>query len=348
MSNTFEMIGSLKIAKGTDKFPNYEVKNFDSGWIIKTLRLNVSAEGNTHNIEVNGGYGGNDSLIYSMVKKDNNKFESIKFKYSEREKHIKDLAEFKKSVFVNGDDRHEFATQVDLADFLHEELKKEEYKDKKFRVSGEIEFSEYENKVYTRYNANRIYVVADDTEEKCEGHIEMYIDENCIDDETIEETNKMYLKGHIGQYDSKKKGDIGLANVIEVQFDKDDSKKDRKIQKIKENCECESDEYLYKIGVKVELVNKAEQVEFDESMLSEEELENLELGFTTMEELKAEHGVGKGSFEKKMRFKGWTRGYNKGAIQSAMTLEQLLSKGETESQQFQGIDDDDDLDDIFA
>lgn len=347
MSNTFEMIGTLKIAKGTDKFPNYEIRKFDSGWVIKTLRLNISAEGNMHNIEVNGGYGGNDGLIYSMVKKDGNKFESIKFKYSEREKHIKDLAEFKKSVFVNGDDRHEFATQVDLVDFLHEELKKEEYKDKKFRVSGEIEFSEYENKIYTRYNANRVYVVADDTEEKCEGHIEMYIDENCIDDETIDETNKMYLKGYIGQYDNKKKGDIGFSNVVECEFDQKDSKKDRRINKIKENCECESDEYLYKIGVKVELFNKSEQVEFDESMLSEEELENLELGFTTMEELKAEHGVGKGDFEKKMRFKGWTRGYNKGAIQSAMTLEQLLSKGETEKQQLQGIDDVD-IDDIFA
>lgn len=347
MANNFEMIGSLKIAKGTDKFPNYEVKTFDSGWTIKTLRLQATCDGNSHNVEINGGYGGDESIVYSLKKKPNGEkgTDKVQFKFKDREKHIQDLAEFKKSVFVNGEDRHEFATQVDLAEFVHMELKKEEYVNKKFKISGEIEFSEYQNKVYTRYNVNRIYVVSDEEEEKAEAQIEMYIGENCVDDESLEDTDTLYIRGHVGQYDGRKRAEVGITQIVELTISKDDKKRDRKVDKIKENCEPKSDEYLSRIGVKVNLINKAEDVEFNESMLTEEQLEDLELGFTTIEDLKSELGIGKGKFERKMTFKGWARGYSQGCMETDITLDELLRKGEKAAEQTNIEIDSDEFDD---
>lgn len=334
MANNFEMVGKVTLSKGTEKQPTFETKTFDSGWTLNTLRLQVDADGNKHYVDVKGGYGGNDdSLIHSMVKKsDGSKgYDKIQFKYRDREQHIHNLAEFKKYVFVDGENRAEFTTQFDLANYVHIMLKNGEYEGKKFKISGDVEFSEYKDTVYTNYIVNRMYVVSNDEQELAEAQLEMYIGETCIVDDNLDETGKMYIKGHVGQYNGVKKADIGIAQVVEVHIAEDDKKKDRKIAKIKETCEPKSDDFLSRVGLKVKLVNKSEEVEFNESMLSDEEREDLELEFTTIEELKVQYGVGKGKFERKMVFKGFGRGFSKGCIETGLTLAELLRKAENKA-----------------
>lgn len=345
---SFEMIGSLKLAKATEKKPTFEVKKCSGDWQLKVLRLNMNANGNSNFVEIVGMFGGDNSDIYSMVKKEGQKgkYENVKFKYKDRAKYVKDLAEFKKYVFVNGDDRHEFATQHELAELVHKELQKPEMKDKTFMIKGEIEYNESGDKLYTKYNVSRVYVMnepkedEDPIQEKCEANIELYISEGALDESAYDETGQMFLTGYVGVYDKDKKGEVGISQTVEIELPPGKKNREKMKNRIIENLEIKEEEYLSKIGVKVELFAKAPEVEFDESMLTDEEKEDLEYGFTTMEEIKADRGVGKGKFENKLLFTGWSRGFSKGCTSSTQTLETLLAKPSEEADEFE-IDDDD-------
>lgn len=345
MANKFEMVGKLKIANST-KVPSFEEKNVGEDGKLITLRMNTTSCGNAHNLQIKGFFWGENSTIYAKTKVDN-KYENLQFKYKDRLENIEKVAEFNKFVFVNGEDRHEFVTEYDFANFVHKELSEKDYSKDKFIMKGEIEFSEYNNKKYTNYNIQRIYVVKDEVEEVCEGNLEMYINCESLDVDQLEELGKMYLNGYVAQYDFKKGSEIGMNQVVEIEIPNDDPKKDKKIDRIKSNLECNDDDKLYKVGLKVELFNRNESVEFNEEMLTDEEKEDLELGFTTLDELKQQYGSGRGSFESKMIFKGWTRGYSSGAIETDKNLEELLTKSvkddKKEKTDFE-IDDDTDFD----
>ena len=82
-------------------------------------------------------------------------------------------------------------------------------------------------------------------------------------------------------------------------------------------------------------------------MLDEEQLENIELGLTTLEEVKAEMGVGKGNFTEVTKVAGLARGYSKGGVDTGMTLENYIPKDDVmEDLHEEEVveDEDDDLD----
>lgn len=327
MANVFTFVGKMKLNEG-GKLPTYEEKSFDSGWKMRTTRLNVVAQGNSHNIEITGGYGGEYGTVYSMIKNASGKFENIQFTFSDREKYIKDIADFKKSVIVLGDERFEFCTQVELAKFVHDKLKNNvELQNRYYRIQGEIEYSEYEGKIYTKYNANRIYLInTEEFEEKSEASIELFVDDNCILDDNFDETSKMMVRGYVTSYDSKRKGLSGYPQMIEIDLSENKQKLKFKM-KLEELFEKkQSDDTLSKIGLKCNVIAKSDSVEFNENMLDEDEKELLEMGLMDLETLKAKHGAGKGNFERKLVFKGLARNYSTGVLQTTETLESLLSR----------------------
>lgn len=348
-NSNFEMIGKLNLSKGTDKFPTYEVRNVGDTGKVHTLRMMVKADGNTHNVQINGLFWGEDSKIYTMQKTEDNKGKKLEFMYKDREKYINDIVEYKKFVFVDGETRHEFITERDFALFVKDELPKRD-ETERYIIKGNVEFTQYKGKTYYDYNITRIYVVNDDEreeklEDKSEGTLDLYLAEGCIDDEEFEETRKMFIKCYGAKYDNKKKGDVGIPTNIEVFIPKEKKNGDKLVDKIKENLEgkIEDDEKVCKINLKVDLINKSEKVDFNTDMCTEEELENLEMGLIELDDLKAQYGCGKGAFEKKFVFKGFGRGYLKGAMPQDLLLTDLLSFGEkkTESNTEYQIDDND-------
>ena len=102
-------------------------------------------------------------------------------------------------------------------------------------------------------------------------------------------------------------------------------------------------EEFKKIGLKVKYFKGTESVEFDESMLDDEQRENIELGLTTLEEVKEEMGVGKGNFVEVTKVAGLARGYSKGGVDTGMTLENYIPKDDVmEDLHEEEIDEEDD------
>lgn len=358
MSMKFEMVGKLNIAKDTDKSKAYEVTTFDSGFIRRTLKLNVHSNEDRFNVQIQGGIVGNEEKaeIISLVKKDKG-YETVKFKFKDRDKYIGKLAEFKKYIFVDGSDRSEFATAYELAEYMNYLLTKEEYKNKKFKVVGEIDLSQYndkntnELKVSKKYNINRIYTVDEDAEEFGKAQVDLLIDENAISDTLIDD-DILLIHGYVEQYDSKKKGNIGIQQVFEYSLAGKGDKKDKIVEKMRELMTPKGEDTLSKIGFNLELVNRSEEVEFSIDLITDEEKEALEFGFTTEEQLKKEYGNGKGGYVQKTLISTIKKGFVGGCLDTAIKLEELLLTGEEPKDKVDLTDlgslDDDEMGDLFG
>lgn len=360
MSTNFVMIGRLSIAPDRENRKAFSDKLLDSGCNIRTLNLNMKCDKDSFNLQIksfmnnvkrtsDGTLNVNDSTIYTILDNDG-KFESTNFKYKDREKYEDRIANFRKLVFVDeNEERVECSNEFDYSMAVHSILKSDAYKDKKFKVQGNIEYSSYTNpktheeKIYTNYNVQRIYVINDEAEEKALANVEFYITEDCLDDSRLEEENLLVINGYIPEYNSKKKADIGFYQSFEYPLG-EDSEKAKKMAKLIDKMLLDNfdDNELCKMGYRVRLINRREEVPFNEDMLSDEEKELVKYGLMDIEDLKQQYGAGMGSMQRRMEISSIGRGYSKGAIPVPLTLNELLSKGDEPKPEL--LDEDGDLD----
>lgn len=361
MSNlNFVMIGRLSIAPDRENRKAFSDKLLDSGYNIRQLNLNMKCDKDNFNLQIksfmnnvkrtsDGTLNVNDSTIYTILDNDG-KFESTNFKYKDREKYEDRIANFRKLVFVDeNEERVECSNEFDYSMAVHSILKSDAYKDKKFKVQGNIEYSSYTNpktheeKIYTNYNVQRIYVINDEAEEKALANVEFYITEDCLDDSRLEEENLLVINGYIPEYNSKKKADIGFYQSFEYPLG-EDSEKAKKMAKLIDKMLLDNfdDNELCKMGYRVRLINRREEVPFNEDMLSDEEKELVKYGLMDIEDLKQQYGAGMGSMQRRMEISSIGRGYSKGAIPVPLTLNELLSKGDEPKKEL--LDEDGDLD----
>lgn len=361
MSNlNFVMIGKLSIAPDRENRKAFSDKLLDSGCNIRELNLQMKCDKDNFNLQIksfmnnvkrtsDGTLNVNDSTIYTILDNDG-KFESTNFKYKDREKYEDRIANFRKLVFVDeNEERVECSNEFDYSMAVHSILKSDAYKDKKFKVQGNIEYSSYTNpktheeKIYTNYNVQRIYVINDEAEEKALANVEFYITEDCLDDSRLEDENLLVINGYIPEYNSKKKADIGFYQSFEYPLG-EDSEKAKKMAKLINKMLLDNfdDNELCKMGYRVRLINRREEVPFNEDMLSDDEKELLEFGLIDLETLKLQYGAGMGSMQRRMEISSIGRGYSKGAIPVPLTLNELLSKGDEPKKEL--LDEDGDLD----
>ncbi|MFQ9297916.1 MAG: hypothetical protein ACLR4X_05750 [Clostridia bacterium] len=361
MSNlNFVMIGKLSIAPDRENRKAFSDKLLDSGCNIRQLNLNMKCDKDNFNLQIksfmnnvkrtsDGTLNVNDSTIYTILDNDG-KFESTNFKYKDREKYEDRIANFRKLVFVDeNEERVECSNEFDYSMAVHSILKSDAYKDKKFKVQGNIEYSSYTNpktheeKIYTNYNVQRIYVINDEAEEKALANVEFYITEDCLDDSRLEEENLLVINGYIPEYNSKKKANIGFYQSFEYPLG-EDSEKAKKMAKLIDKMLLDNfdDNELCKMGYRVRLINRREEVPFNEDMLSDEEKELVKYGLMDIEDLKQQYGAGMGSMQRRMEISSIGRGYSKGAIPVPLTLNELLSKGNEPKPEL--LDEDGDLD----
>lgn len=373
----FEMVGKLALAKDSDKRKCFEEIRYKKGeknkqgvprkddFTMRNLRLTMKSGDNFFNVDVKGNLIGSEdtAIIKSMKKTSEGKYENCEFKYKDREKHVGELAEFKKCVFVNGNERNEFVNEYEFSMFVHNELSKEENQSKLYKIVGDIEYSEYTNpktnetNIYTNYKVNRIYVVKEDTEQTATATMDMLITENAIDDSELEEKGSFKISGYVPQYLNKEQPNKGYFQILEFPLNIEDETKRRiKFDLIKGLFNFEGSE-LAKIGFKINLINKIEEVEFDESMLTDEEKMYIELEIMSLNDFKDKYGKGKGGYIKKFEVDKISATYRLGAVPTELTLEQILSDGKQEDLKTTGKDlevdldgslTDDDIDDIFA
>lgn len=103
----FEMVGKLSLPKETEKFKNYEVREYASGWVNKTLSMNLISGDNRFMLRSKAGYFSDmhgDIYLFSKDSVDNNGNKvkgsafTIPFKERLTHKRLPEVVEWKKFV----------------------------------------------------------------------------------------------------------------------------------------------------------------------------------------------------------------------------------------------------------
>ena len=128
--------------------------------------------------------------------------------------------------------RKEFISEYDFIDMLRKVLASDKYKNKKFRVSGtyDIQYSDANNRFYSNYVPNRIYLADDNAEETATASTVLFFDHTSLVS-AKEEKNKYYVNGWVQVYDNNRKENIFAPYGIVIPGAKDDSELEVKREK---------------------------------------------------------------------------------------------------------------------
>ena len=142
----------------------------------------------------------------------------------------------------------------------------------------------------------------------------------------------------------------GFVRHATYEVSDDPYKKAKQVSVLKEKIfRCDEDT-LAMTGFSVNLINRGGKVEFDESMLTEEEKEFIELDFCTFEDIKKEHEFGISEYITGEEICGFKKPYlSTGSDQTKITLKELLASDQDKVQEsFEVVDEDDEFGDLFG
>lgn len=253
---------------------------------------------------------------------------------------LEDVADVAKAYEDSVKKHHEFIYEGDFIDFIKKVIDSGKYTDKKFLIkgSGNYSYSESNQRVYENYIPNRIYLAADNAEPYGKATINLLFSSESLDDMSVEEKGKYYVNGWSMEYDNNRKANIPVPTTIT--FSAEDEKKAKALVK-KFTVE---DESIKELGVEVNMLNGAQRMEITEDMLTDEQKEDLEYGFITMDDIRAELGGNVyGERIHEYQFSKIARGFSKGANVTAYTVEDMEIHSIVEDATEDLFDDDDEI-----
>lgn len=234
----------------------------------------------------------------------------------------------------------EFISEWDFVDQMRNVLSDSAYKDTVFHIRGTIEkqFSEKnfetgKQAFYTSLKPQMIYLASEKEEESCTGTALLNFTNGAVDDGSLEEKGKYYIKAYTMEYASSRKANVPAEFVLVVPkaiYNKKTEKLDDtgKLSKYIIDKQFTVDDYkVYALGVEFDMLEGREKVEITEDMLDDEQKEQLELGLIDFDDIRRDMGDSVyGEKVVEYRFKGWTKGYTKGRAETAFTEDDLVIK----------------------
>ncbi len=238
----------------------------------------------------------------------------------------------------------EFIAEWDFVEQMHKIVSDPEYQSKKFHINGTIEKQLSEKNLdagkvpfYTALRPQNVRLAGDDEEESCVGSALLHFTNGAVDDASLEEKGKYYVKAYTMEYASSRKNNGKNGNVpAEFQlvvprygiYNKNTKKPDEsgKLSEYIIEKQFTVDDYkVYAMGVEFDMIEGREKVAVTEDMLDDNQREMVELGIVSMEEVVREMG-GSAYGDKiiEYRYKGQMYGYTKGRQETAYTEDDLV------------------------
>lgn len=190
--------------------------------------------------------------------------------------------------------RKEFIHETDFAEYIYKLLTNEKTAKKvanaKFKVTGEIVYSEYEGKFHKKLVPTRIYMVSDETETISQGNMVVFFNKESLDSASVKDKGNYYINGYIRNYDNQRKVDI--AAPVQLVLNANDDGDENKAKKIKVfvNQLTVKDKTWKELGLKVNLLNGQQKMDITDDMLTDFQKEMLELEMITLDDIRKEIG----------------------------------------------------------
>ncbi|EXG87726.1 hypothetical protein K413DRAFT_4624 [Clostridium sp. ASBs410] len=261
--------------------------------------------------------------------------EKVKEGASLTDEELKDMeiaseSELDEALTKSNKKRHEFISEWDFAEFIKKVIDSGKFKDKKFliRGNGNYSYSENKEKVYENYIPSRIYLAADDSEEHSTATLNILYNKDSFDDLSVEEKGKYYVNGFMMEYDNNRKSNIPCPVTISIPVAPTDAneKDKKKVESIKRKFTVEDDTWK-EYGVIVSMLNGAQKTEITEDMLTDDQIEDLNCGLITIEDIREELGGNVyGDRIQEYQFIKPAKGFTKGRNDSIYTDDDMVIK----------------------
>lgn len=291
-----------------------------------------------------------------------------------KEEHLK-IASNKYVIAFTDKERHEFLSSYDFVLFVRDNIDK--IKGKRFTITGRVRKNEYRGKISDRFEIQNMYELADDDTRKNQLRIfgDFFFSKESVDSADWKKEKKIYLNGWTKEYIDKDHKNVYVSKQVifdchkadldnEIHFEKinfqlkqiglaiDESKDIA--SKLKKNKH-------YQIGITLSYTNGNEEIEFDESQLTDNQKQMIKLGLAELNDFKPKGNI-YGERKTLFYYKGFnlignyadgmvtiddpdfeSHIYSPSAIES---FQDVMNPPETEENKKTDLDDD--IDDLFG
>lgn len=303
--NSFKFVGKIRPMKEN----GYEEHKFTSGWINRTLKFQMVCDRTLQYLQVRGGKWEDDCDNYVntfVVDPTTKKTTPQRIEWDSRfdENTLKNVAGFKKFTIdtisrqtrdklkESGDSdelkasyekRLDFISAWDYAEALNEIITNDEYKEKKFVVTGtfDISFTDKDSgKYYRTFSVQKVYAANDDEEEGCFANVDAYFDEYSTADED-DENGDTPVKVYLQFYNSSDKKKYFAPMNLLIKNNQENAEGLRSLlTSYTGEVRC--------VSLLLNLTNKAQKTEvttITEDQLTDEQKTLIEFGLTTLENI---------------------------------------------------------------
>jgi len=325
MQNRFTFIGELGIAKDKERF----CKDYDNGtWISSRLSFMVKkSNNNAVFVELFGGCQKDGKGTVNTFDTEKNKIE-IPWKDRNNEETLNMIADWKKYKFNLGEEKI-FVTEYDAVQYLKETLPT---LNKKVVAYGDLKVEEYNGNFNTKFILKGIRLASEEESKKNKLTLnaDLYYAKDSLDVSDFKEEKVLRLTPYISQHVSKEVGNgfFPLKGVIlnakKIDFENELQKK--KVEYIKNKLTVKGKTYVH-LPWAISIMRGAEEVDFDESMLTKDQLVEIELGISSIDDFKPKKKpLGNDVFEFRLVKPLLTEDFKDGAIDTELTIDEFEDK----------------------
>lgn len=214
------------------------------------------------------------------------------------EKNVDKVANFSKNVITLDGERHEFIASYDFINFVRENIDK--IKGKRFIATGRLKKNVYQGKISDRYELQNLFEVKEDDERKNQLRVtsEIYFNENSFDLADWNKEKKIYINCYTQENIDKENKGVFVDKQLVFDCTKIDFENEKHVNILKYRLNQIGCDYVngkvkvnlkkgyYHIIAITNLQNGAEEIEFDESELTPNQLMAIELGLKKLDDFK--------------------------------------------------------------
>ena len=288
ITSRFKFIGEVLIPKKNEDFLKEWMGGQNGKTQMKSLTFRIKE--NDHNAATVDLFGSKTDIIKSRSIDGNN----IEIPWDERnaEETLKIVPFNKKFIADLGDERKEFVCSYDMIEYLAENLPDYEGK---LVVTGTWEKNPYNGNFYDKFRINGVYAAKPDDKSKLVLTMDFYSNAEDVDMTDFKKEKKIRIDGYISQYDRERRGDVFLPQSVVLSAEKYDMEKESHAKKWgllkKYAIDSLSKKKMKHLRWECRYLNGSEEVDFNESMLTQSQKEMIDLGFKTLDDFKPKGSV---------------------------------------------------------
>jgi hypothetical protein len=174
--------------------------------------------------------------------------------------------------------RYEFLHEYDVIKFLEEMLIVNQ--DRKFRVTGNVQWNEWKGKYYRKFIPKLIEIVPDDAKNQLRANIDIFFNRDAIDKSMFKDEKKIIINGYIQDYVREEKADRFFPQTFIINganLDLEDENHVKRLGFVTNSFKASGREY-YHLQCLTSIYRGAETVDFTYDDLTQTQKEAVDLG----------------------------------------------------------------------